>query len=452
MAYMMPFAKQQIKLQDADDSDECLTTEQKKIKDLYAELSDKDQALIMAAQFGNNLIEEKENLERQMESNKHDQQQIIEKLEQESYELKRQLKSMCNEYEAKIYDLTEDCNLLKRQLVETSQSKSIQQHDQNEKIYLIEELTAKNERLLEEIKANELKSNAEVEKAIELELKLEEKDHIQNENTKLLHSFQKEINVLMMKQQELEFSLMQTCSERDKQTKLIEELTKKYLFVENEKNEIEHLLFQHENEIFNLRKVNQELIYKFEKIELHSDALNRKRSKDNPININNSSSLNNNDIKSHLNKFKRNNNIENNQQRSFSFESAQDNSFQNASSPFRQIENSNYYHSRSELHESDNDLDAFKMNEIEEDDDCEDLDDADESVDMYKNSAFLGHASSEQFLTGAINWQQEAIEQKICEDEQDENEDIRCDDNQNDNSDYSLNQVNEEDDSNNSLN
>lgn len=101
------------------------------------------------------------------------------------------------------------------------------------------------------------------------------------------------------------------------------------------------------------------------------------------------------------------------------------------------------------------------MNEIEEDDDCEDLDDADESVDMYKNSAFLGNDSSEHFLTGAINWQQEAIEQKICEDEA--NEDIRCDDNQNDNSDYSLNQVNEEDshspfrshieeDSNNSLN
>ena len=209
---------------------------------MYAELADKDQALIMAAQFGNNLIEEKENLERQMESNKHDQQQIIEKLEQESYELKQQLKSMCNEYEAKIYDLTEDFNLLKKQLVETSQTKSLQQHDQNEQIYLIEELTAKNESLLEEIKANELKSSAEMEKTIELELKLDEKDHIQNENAKLLHSFQKEINILLIKQQELEFSLMQTCGERDKQKKLIEELTKKYLFVENEKNEIEHLV------------------------------------------------------------------------------------------------------------------------------------------------------------------------------------------------------------------
>ncbi len=111
------------------------------------------------------------------------------------------------------------------------------------------------------------------------------------------------------------------------------------------------------------------------------------------------------------------------------------------------------------------------MNEIEEDDDCDELDEADESVDIYKSSVFLGNDSSDQFLTGAINWQQEAIEQRNCEDT-DENENIRCDDdlisggasNRNDNSDYSLNNHDEaedsqspfrsniEDDSNNSLN
>jgi hypothetical protein len=220
----------------------CLKIQEKKIKDLMAELEDKDQALIMAAQFGNNLIEEKENLERQMESNKQDHLLVIEKLAQESFELKQQLKSVCNEYEAKMYELAEDYSLLKKQLVETSQTNHLKQHNQAEQIYLIEELTARNEKLVKEVKASELKSAAELEKNIDLEMKLQEKDHIQSENSKLLHSFQKEINVLLIKQQELEFSLMQTCSERDKQTKLIEEISNKYLFVENEKNEIEHLV------------------------------------------------------------------------------------------------------------------------------------------------------------------------------------------------------------------
>lgn len=58
------------------------------------------------------------------------------------------------------------------------------------------------------------------------------------------------------------------------------------------------------------------------------------------------------------------------------------------------------------------------MNEIEEDDDCDDhhdIEDADESVDMYTKSAFLENESSSDHFIGAINWQQEAIEQEINE-------------------------------------
>jgi hypothetical protein len=76
-----------------------------------------------------------------------------------------------------------------------------------------------------------------------LELKLQEKEHINSENSKMLNSFQKEVTKLMNKQQDLEYALMQACNESEKQSKLIEELTKKYLLVENEKNEMEHLVF-----------------------------------------------------------------------------------------------------------------------------------------------------------------------------------------------------------------
>lgn len=48
------------------------------MKLLYQELADKEQALILAAQFGKNLIEEKEDLEKQMELLKREQQTQIE--------------------------------------------------------------------------------------------------------------------------------------------------------------------------------------------------------------------------------------------------------------------------------------------------------------------------------------------------------------------------------------
>ncbi len=60
------------------------------------------------------------------------------------------------------------------------------------------------------------------------------------------------------------------------------------------------------------------------------------------------------------------------------------------------------------------------MSEIEEDEDCvvnHNIDeDADESVEMYTKSAYLDNDSCNHFL-GAVNWQQEAIEQNIEEDD-----------------------------------
>jgi len=89
---------------------------------------------------------------------------------------------------------------------------------------------------------NEIKFATAQEVKENLELRLQEKEQINSENSKMLSSLQKEVTKLINKQQEIEYSLMQSCNENDKKSKLIEELTKKYLIVENEKNEMEHLV------------------------------------------------------------------------------------------------------------------------------------------------------------------------------------------------------------------
>ncbi len=134
-------------------------------------------------------------------------------------------------------------------------------------------------------------------------------------------------------------------------------------------------MFQHENEIFNLQRVNQDLIYKLENLELHSNALNRKRRSFTTNNLSQfESSINQSSnntpcqqIKSHLNSFnKRNeNNIKTVNNRFFkeATESFTAGQHQANSSPFRQIDNSNFFLSRSEQ-ESVNGLDLFnKVNQ-----------------------------------------------------------------------------------------
>jgi hypothetical protein len=48
------------------------------MKSVYDELAEKEQALLMAAQFGKNLIDEKEDLERQIEMLKREHQLQLE--------------------------------------------------------------------------------------------------------------------------------------------------------------------------------------------------------------------------------------------------------------------------------------------------------------------------------------------------------------------------------------
>lgn len=50
----------------------------KQISNIYQELAEKEQALLMAAQFGQNLIEEKEELEKQIENMKREHQNQLE--------------------------------------------------------------------------------------------------------------------------------------------------------------------------------------------------------------------------------------------------------------------------------------------------------------------------------------------------------------------------------------
>lgn len=374
------------------------------IKLLYQELADKEQALVLAAQFGKNLIDEKEDLEKQIESMKREQQNQIETLEQESYELKRLIESMRNEYEAKIYELNEDLHLLNRKLLHQEQAKSNSQQ-QNEQYELIQDLNEKNQKLIDDFKSIELKYSVEQQNTQQLEKKLADKENQLNENSSLLNNFRNEINQLMSKRQELDYALMQTCNERDKQSKLIDELTEKYLILKTEKNDLEHLIYQHENELFTLRRANQELLFKYEKLEsLGITAVNRKRRSTN-------SSLKKAIYNSNFDHFYNSNFNSNSSNKKLNYSantttnSTNNNNINNSNNSSSQFTNTAFLFEKPNLEqhnpngypdiEEDHELDLFKMNEIEQDDEDEDV--------------YFSH----QFNSGAVNWEQESIEHSL---------------------------------------
>jgi hypothetical protein len=105
---------------------------------------------------------------------------------------------MRNEYEAKIYELNEDLNFLNKQLKQQDEN-NIKRNsilaDENEHLEIISDLNEKLMKLNTELKTNEVKLLAAKEKNIELEDKLSEKDKIIFENSKLLGSYQLEVNM-----------------------------------------------------------------------------------------------------------------------------------------------------------------------------------------------------------------------------------------------------------------
>jgi chromosome segregation ATPase len=224
--------------------DECAVSD-KQLKSIYQELAEKEEALLLAAQFGKNLIDEKEELERQVELLKREQQTQLETYEQETYQLRRLIESMKNEYESKIYELNDDIGILGKKLKESERNmpSSFSRYEiHNEELELIQELKERNTSLANQLNSSESQLSSANENTQMLENKIDEKEKVIDENARLLSSYQKEIAKLMKKQQEMEYVLMQTCNERDKQAKIMEELSNKYILLENDKSELENLV------------------------------------------------------------------------------------------------------------------------------------------------------------------------------------------------------------------
>uniref|UniRef100_A0A182M2A9 Uncharacterized protein n=1 Tax=Anopheles culicifacies TaxID=139723 RepID=A0A182M2A9_9DIPT len=181
-------------------------------KDVWAQLHQKEADLLLAAELGKALLEKNEELKKNQEKLIDDYSAKVENLEQEKYILKRQLEISSSENEAIILELQGDIKQFKQKLEAQEQ---IMRQMEREKNMLIEELTAQNTRLSNELQksnATELQLTAQLQEIKEQcnRRTLSIQDHVNS-----LESLKNELRLILEKKNELENRLHMTANERE---------------------------------------------------------------------------------------------------------------------------------------------------------------------------------------------------------------------------------------------
>uniref|UniRef100_A0A182IRR1 Uncharacterized protein n=1 Tax=Anopheles atroparvus TaxID=41427 RepID=A0A182IRR1_ANOAO len=181
-------------------------------KDVWAQLHQKEADLLLAAELGKALLEKNEELKKHQEKLVDDYSAKVENLEQEKYILKRQLEISSSENEAVILELQSDIKQFRQKLEAQEQ---IMRQMEREKNMLIEELTAQNTRLSNELQksnATEMQLTAQLQEIKEQcnRRTLSIQDHVNS-----LDSLKNELRMILDKKNELETRLHMTTNERE---------------------------------------------------------------------------------------------------------------------------------------------------------------------------------------------------------------------------------------------
>ncbi|CAF5194568.1 unnamed protein product, partial [Rotaria magnacalcarata] len=118
---------------------------------LAHQLAIKDRQLILAAKCGKVLLEEKDELERQIELMNRDYQQRIDVLEQERHELRLLLEQVQSECDTKVIETNEDKFELRRQLNDLRREQRMHDEQQTQ---AIRELTEINHKLSQDFQVS----------------------------------------------------------------------------------------------------------------------------------------------------------------------------------------------------------------------------------------------------------------------------------------------------------
>uniref|UniRef100_A0A1Y1NEV8 Bicaudal D-related protein homolog n=1 Tax=Photinus pyralis TaxID=7054 RepID=A0A1Y1NEV8_PHOPY len=202
--------------------------------DVWTQLQQKENDLVLAAELGKALLEKNEELTKQHDAAVEDFCKKLEAVEQDRHLLKRKLASLESEYEARILELQNDISELTSKL--SARESTIKQWERD-KGNLVSELNAQNQRL-----TTQLKEAVTLETQLQLEI-----GHLRQEcamGKSSLHehinsadSLRDELELVSAKKGELERRLIMAANERDNLATALEEASDRILLLERHARE-----------------------------------------------------------------------------------------------------------------------------------------------------------------------------------------------------------------------
>ncbi|CAF0747785.1 unnamed protein product [Rotaria sp. Silwood1] len=213
---------------------------------LVHQLAIKDRQLILAAKCGKVLLEEKDELERQIEFINQDYQQRIDVLEQERHELRLLLEQVQSECDTKIIDSNEDKCELRRQLNDLRREQRIHDEQQTQ---TIQELTEINLKLTQDLQISHTNESRLQE---QLRALRQQADTVRQTNTEQIQELSKikqQFDNLQCQYIQLELDHHLLLDEYDTIVHKLDECQRKYVSIEDECRSLQDMKFQNEKEL-----------------------------------------------------------------------------------------------------------------------------------------------------------------------------------------------------------
>lgn len=225
-------------------------------EDVYSQLAQKEQDLLLAAQLGKVLLEKNEELEQRNATLLEEFTQKTEELEQERYSLQMQLAQRQDEFESTIKDLQDDVKSLQDQLSSHDNEVTVgnRKHTQD-----LRQLQQHNETLSEQLRQSVAQQDVLSSELEQLRCQLSSRRTSFDRRVDQVGELEDELESLRHRLQELEVRIRTVAEERDALAAELEDLQEYVLLLEKQRQKQDTQLNDQQREMRELQEVNTSL-------------------------------------------------------------------------------------------------------------------------------------------------------------------------------------------------
>ncbi|KAK7088205.1 bicaudal D-related protein homolog [Littorina saxatilis] len=231
--------------------------------DVFVQLAQKEQDLMLAAELGKALLDKNQELEQQVAKLSEDFSLKVEVFEQERHSLQSQLTQREAEYENTVRDLQDDISNLTEQLRHHDDETSA---GQRKHVQDIRHIQQHNESLTEQLRQSLANQEALSVEAGQLREQLTSRRSNFHERVNHVDQLEDEVEALRHRHQELEVQIRQVKEERDALTTELENLHERLLLLEKQRQMQDEQIHHQHTEVLELRDANSILTSQLEQL------------------------------------------------------------------------------------------------------------------------------------------------------------------------------------------